>query len=74
VEDEPFERFLLQESKILVEEVMNTKPLCIDHDSSIIEAVSLMLKHNKRYLYVLEDKKLIGILSQKDVLRKILFV
>lgn len=51
VKDKPFEQFLLQESNTLVKEVMNVKPLSIDRDSSIIEATSLMLKQNKRYLW-----------------------
>lgn len=73
VEDEPFEKFLLQERNVVVSDVMNSYPLSADPESSIIEVVSLMLKNSKRYLYVLDGKKLIGIVSQKDIVKKILF-
>lgn len=73
VEDEPFGRFLMQEADYKIKDVFNKNPFTIDIQAPIIEATHKMLKNSKRYLYVLEDKKLVGIVTQKDVVRKILF-
>lgn len=74
VEDEPFGRFLMQETEFKVKDVLNKSPFTIDSKAPIIEATHKMLKNTKRYLYVLENNRLVGIVTQKDVIRKILFV
>lgn len=74
VEDEPFERYFMQERETPVKDVMNKTPFYMSTDISIIEGVSIMLKEKQRYIYVLDpQKKLVGVLTLKDVLKKILF-
>lgn len=47
---------------------MTRDTICIDSSKSILEAYRLMITHSVRHLPVLEDQKLVGILSDRDVL------
>jgi CBS domain-containing protein len=58
--------------KALVSEIMIKNPICIDHNQSIEECMKLMYSHNFRHLPALEDGKVIGLLTIKDVLGGIL--
>lgn len=73
-DDDPFEKYLMGESEIKVEEVMNQNPLSVKKDAPISEAVILMLKNGKKHIFVMDGKKITGMISQKDVLKKILFI
>jgi len=50
-----------------VEEIMSTKVVTIDPDKTIEEAVELMTKNNIKKLPVVEDDKLIGIITASDI-------
>jgi len=56
-------------SEVLVEEVMVSPIIVIDPYVDIEEAMKIMSKCNIRRLPVVENGKLIGIITQKDILR-----
>ena len=59
----------LKASEVLVEEIMKTPLIVIDPYVEIKEAMKTMSKCNIRRLPVIENGNLIGIITQKDVLR-----
>jgi CBS domain-containing protein len=48
---------------------MSTKVIYIEAGSSVIEAARLMVKHDIGRLPVLQDGKLIGIITRSDTMR-----
>jgi len=56
-------------SDVLVEEIMKTPLIVADPYINIEEAMKIMSKCNIRRLPVIENGKLIGIITQKDILR-----
>lgn len=53
---------------IKVDEYTSPAPVTIELNASLEEAINLMQSHGIRHLPVLEDKKIVGIVSQRDVL------
>lgn len=53
-----------QSSKVLVSEVMSPKFRWVEPETEIEDAVQKMLNHNIRRLLVLENEKLVGVMSQ----------
>lgn len=49
--------------------LMSREPIVIRPDSSIVDASRLMIKHAVRRLPVVEDKKLVGIITVADIVR-----
>ena len=41
-------------------------------EASIIEAVSEMIKHEKRYMSVVDKGKLVGVVTAMDIFRKVI--
>ncbi|MBN2618208.1 MAG: CBS domain-containing protein [Spirochaetales bacterium] len=68
----PFEELLKNEDKILVEKIMRKSSRSISKDASIIEAVSTITSKGYRHLPVLENGKIIGVISETDILQKVL--
>ena len=56
-------------SEVFVEDIMKTPLIVIDPYVDIEEAMKIMSKCNIRRLPVIENGKLIGIITQKDILR-----
>lgn len=54
-----------------VRDVMNPKPLCTTPDVELHELRALMIRQHQRYLPVLDDGVLIGVLSFHDVARTV---
>lgn len=52
-----------------VQEIMKKQVYSIDPNSTLKEAVSLLIKYNVSGLVVIDDKKIIGIVSEKDIYR-----
>jgi Predicted transcriptional regulator, contains C-terminal CBS domains len=46
-------------------------PVTISHDASLCEAADLMIKHHINRMCVVDDKKLVGIISKSDLIKKI---
>lgn len=56
-------------SKISVDEIMSSPPIVIGPDANIEEAVRMMGKNKIRRLPVVEDGKLIGMVTERDILQ-----
>lgn len=59
--------FLLQ--PILVREIMTKNPITIAHDATVQEAAALMVKNRFGALPVVRGDKLLGIVTETDILR-----
>ena len=69
---EPFEALLRNEDTILVKEIMRKPTRKIQVDASIIEAVVMITSKGYRHLPVFDKGKLVGVLSETDILKKVL--
>ncbi|MCK9329965.1 MAG: CBS domain-containing protein [Candidatus Cloacimonetes bacterium] len=69
---EPFERLIKEEHLRYVESIMRPVEIHINSNESIFEALFLMKKYNRRDLPVIEDKKIIGLISFMDIFRKVI--
>lgn len=69
---EPFEALLRNEETIQVKEIMRSSSRHINKDASIIEAVSIILSKGYRHLPVFDNKQLVGVISETDILQKVL--
>lgn len=56
-------------SKIAVEEVMSSPPITVSPDTGIEEVIKIMGENNIRRLPVIENKKLVGMVTGKDLLQ-----
>ncbi|MEZ5652313.1 MAG: CBS domain-containing protein [Burkholderiaceae bacterium] len=59
-------------SEIFVHEVMNTEPSVADLETDVNELRRLMLETRQRYLPVMEENTLMGVISFHDVARAVL--
>ena len=55
-----------------VKEIMTSKVFCVSPDASIEECMSLMTDKRVRHLPVLEDERLVGLISIGDVVKAII--
>ena len=55
-----------------VNEIMSSKVICIDPDQTIINTKAVMIQKRIRHLPVMEDDKLVGIISIGDVVNAVL--
>ena len=63
----------LDPSKIQIEEIMSKQLTTVKGDLPIIEAIRIMQKKKTRRLLIIEDKKVVGIVTQRDLLRALAF-
>ncbi len=63
----------LDASKVQMQEIMSKSLITIKGDMSIIEAIRVMQKKNIRRLLIMEKTKLVGIVTQRDLLRALAF-
>jgi CBS domain-containing protein len=57
-----------------ISEIMTSDVITVDADQPLEECMSLMIDKNIRHLPVCEGKKLLGLLSVRDVLREVIEV
>lgn len=57
-----------------ISEIMTSDVITVDADQPLEECMSLMIDKNIRHLPVCEGKKLLGLLSVRDVLREVVEV
>ena len=50
-------------------DIMSDKPICLEANQSVEEAIELMTRHHIMRIPVVSDGKLVGIVSRTDVLR-----
>lgn len=55
-----------------VREIMTTRVLCVSQDRSVEECMALMSEQRARHLPVLENKKVIGVVSIGDLVKAII--
>jgi len=63
----------LEASKLRIEEIMSKPLITTKSDMPIIEAIRMMQKEKIRRLLIVENKKLVGIVTQRDLLRALAF-
>jgi len=69
---EPFEALLRNEKSILVKDIMRPSNRGLPKDASIIEAVTIISSKGYRHLPVFDGEELIGLVSETDILKKVL--
>lgn len=69
---EPLENLFEKEDELTAAEVMRTDLTCLDPTDSIVEAVFHMLQKNRRHFCVLENGKVVGVLTAMDVFKKVI--
>lgn len=68
---EPLSELLQNENKILVKSIMQ-KPAPIPANTSVVEAAFEMTKGRKRHFAVVEDGRVVGVISYMDIFNKVL--
>ena len=56
-------------AKISVEEIMSSPPITIDINAPVEDAIRIMGKKNIRRLPVVEDGKLVGMITERDIMQ-----
>lgn len=56
---------------MLVKDVMNIKVKTIDKNSNVQQAAKIMTEHSIGSLIVVENKKLVGIITERDIMTKV---
>ncbi len=69
---EPLEHLFEKLDEVSVKEIMIRDEKTLGPHASIIEAVSEMIKHNKRSLAVLDNGRLVGVVTAMDIFRKVI--
>ncbi|HNX00972.1 MAG TPA: PTS sugar transporter subunit IIA [Candidatus Cloacimonadota bacterium] len=69
---EPLADIFKHENTLTVSEIMSPISIFLDVNSSIAEAVYLMVKHQRRLLPVFQDGKFAGILFASDIFKKLI--
>jgi PTS system nitrogen regulatory IIA component len=70
-ETEPMEELLRSEDRITVKKVMTSPMASVAPDSSITEVVALMLFKGARRVAVVDNGKLVGLISARDIIDRI---
>jgi CBS domain-containing protein len=58
-------------AELKVKEVMNAKPICTSPEVELNDLRALMISHHQRYIPVLSEAGLVGVLSFHDVARTV---
>jgi CBS domain-containing protein len=69
---EPLEKLFENQDEIMVSDIMVMDEVFLRPEASIIEAVFEMISHHKRYMSVIKDDKLVGLVTAMDILRKVI--
>ncbi len=67
VHERRYSDYILQ--RILVDGIMSHQPVAVGPDASVKEAAQLLLEHKVGGLPVVQDDKLVGIITETDILR-----
>lgn len=55
--------------KVSISQVMKPAPICVDMDTRLGDVRALLEKHGFHHLPVLDGEELVGIISDRDILR-----
>lgn len=72
---EPFENYLVNEKTTTIEELYRKDGLAtVDRDASLMEISYIFMNKGVTRIYVVENKKYIGIILRTDIIKKILHI
>lgn len=57
---------------IKVKDIMNQNIITITEQTSIVEAAKLMTKHNIGFLPILNSDKLVGVITDRDIIKNVI--
>ena len=57
---------------IKVKDIMNQNIITITEQTSIVEAAKLMAKHNIGFLPILNNDKLVGVITDRDIIKNVI--
>lgn len=63
----------LDASRVKMENIMSQPLITIDGNASVINAIRVMEKNKVRHLLIMKKGKLVGIVTQRDLLRTLAF-
>jgi CBS domain-containing protein len=69
---EPLEHLFEKQDIMKVKEIMKSDKLILKPETSIIETVFEMMQHKERHLSVVDNGKLVGVVSAMDVFKKVI--
>jgi len=68
---EPLEHLFEQEDLLSVREIMSREEVVLSPSTSIIEGVFEMIRHNKRLFSVVDNGRLVGVITAMDIFKKV---
>lgn len=71
-EFEPFEHFFQREARLTVGEIMNKKPLVVESDEPLIQVAFRLKQERKRFAFVQEAGRFVGVVDRNDLLSRVL--
>ena len=63
--------YIIVKTGYFVCDAMTQRPISIEHDTSIVECSKIMAKNHVSTLIVKKANKLVGLLTEKDIVRKV---
>jgi PTS system nitrogen regulatory IIA component len=69
---EPFENYFRRESKLRVRDLYKQSVLTAENETPLIEVAHKMISGNKRRVYVLKNRTLVGIIHRKNFITRVL--
>lgn len=69
---EPLENLFEKQDTVKVQDIMRDDEVYLAPSASIVEAVFVMISHNKRQLPIVQDSKLVGVVTAMDIFRKVI--
>ncbi len=69
---EPLENLFMKENDIHAGEIMSKDRKVLEPDDSIVEAVYHMIKDGRRYFCVVENGRLLGVVTAMDIFRQVI--
>jgi len=58
--------------ELLVKDIMSTPPVTCEENTSVGEVIKRMIKHNVGSVIVVKNKKPVGIITERDIVRRYL--
>lgn len=72
--EQTFELYFKNEHLIMVKDLYRKNALAVDKNASVIEVCFLMITKGNTRVYVVENKKYIGMITRSDIIKKVLHI
>lgn len=69
---EPLEKLFERQDEVCVKDIMWKDETCLHSGASVVEAVFIMMQEKKRYISVVDNGTLKGVVTAMDIFRKII--